>query len=98
MSAKRFSDFAKEEAPLDGAKIKIDDVINKDVCVLGYRITKSKYSSNSPRCLMLQVELGGCRYVIFTGSSVLIDQIEKYGSELPFLAIIRKIDRYYTFT
>ena len=28
--------------------------------------------------------------------AVLIDQIEKYATEIPFVAIIRKIDRYYT--
>jgi len=27
---------------------------------------------------------------------VLIDQLEKYGNEIPFTATIKKIDRYYT--
>jgi len=27
---------------------------------------------------------------------VLISQLEKYGGEIPFLATVRKIDRYYT--
>ena len=34
--------------------------------------------------------------VFFTGSEVLIDMLEKYKEELPFIATIRKIDRYYT--
>ena len=37
-------------------------------------------------------------YIVFTGSGVLIDQIEKYKDNLPFYVTIKKIDRYYTFT
>jgi hypothetical protein len=36
------------------------------------------------------------QHVIFTGSAVLINQLEKYGKEIPFLATVRKIERYYT--
>jgi len=41
---------------------------------------------------------GGEKRVFFTGSDILIEQMEKYGSEIPFLTTIKKIDRYYTFT
>jgi len=34
--------------------------------------------------------------VLFTGSDVLIEQMEKYGDQIPFAATIKKIDRYYT--
>lgn len=37
----------------------------------------------------------GQHRVIFTGSDVLIEQMEKYGAEVPF-ATIKKIYRYYT--
>lgn len=30
---KRFSDFAQEAKPMDGAKLKIDDVINKEILI-----------------------------------------------------------------
>jgi hypothetical protein len=36
--------------------------------------------------------------IIFTGSDVLISQIEDYKEEIPFEATIKKINRYYTFT
>jgi hypothetical protein len=50
-------------------------------------------------CLTIQFEYPdkpGEKHVIFTGSNVLIDQLKQYGEKLPFLATIRKKDRYYT--
>lgn len=96
---RKFSDFAEEASPLDGDKIKIDDVLNLEVMVTGSRLGPSKYNkNNSGKCLTLQVEKEGARYVVFTGSDVLIDQISKYNGMIPFETTIRKIDRYYTFS
>ena len=96
---KRFSDFAQEAAPLDGAKMKIDSVINKPIMVMGAKVTGSKYTaSGSTQCLTLQFELEGRKYILFTGSTVLIEQATKYLAEMPFEAIIKKIDKYYTFS
>lgn len=94
---KRFSDFAAEQS-LDGEKVKIEDMLNKEIVVLGCVITKSKYNNNSDMCLKLQFELEGKRCILFTGSNVLIEQIERYRSEIPFIATIRKIDKFYTFS
>uniref|UniRef100_A0A6M3KRY3 Uncharacterized protein n=1 Tax=viral metagenome TaxID=1070528 RepID=A0A6M3KRY3_9ZZZZ len=94
---KRFSDFAEEAKPLDGEKIKIEKVLNLEIEVIGYKITNSKYeNSNSRQCLTLQIEIDGDRRIVFTGSGVLIEQMEKYGDEVPFTAMIRKVDKYYT--
>lgn len=96
---KRFSDFADEDKPLGGDKIKIKRILGEEIKVLDYCVRQSKFDgSNSDRCLMLQVEHNGEKRVIFTGSSVLLEQAEKYSGEMPFLATIQKIDRYYTFT
>jgi len=92
---KRFSDFSKEEI-LDGDKIKIDDVLNKEINIIGCSIKSSKLKDG--KYLTLQIEFNGEKYVIFTGSGVLIDQIEKYKSEMPFMTTIRKINKYYSFT
>lgn len=43
---KKFSDFAKEPEILDGDKIRLDDVLNKPVLVIGYKITTSKDGKN----------------------------------------------------
>lgn len=80
---------------MDGEKKKIDDILDKNIVVLKYRITESKYTE---KCLTLQFELNGCRHVLFTGSSVLINQCERYEKMLPFETKIKKIDKYYTFS
>ncbi|MEN6630529.1 MAG: hypothetical protein ABFC42_12885 [Sulfuricella sp.] len=94
---KRFADFAEESSPLDGDKIKLEEVINIELRIIGYNIRRSKYEKNrSGKCLLLQIEHDGKHRVIFTGSDVLIEQMEKYGAEVPFATTIKKIDRYYT--
>ena len=94
---KQFSDFAEEDNPLDGDKIKIERVLNREIKIIGYNIKTSKYKeSNSRNCMTLQFEISGDKRIIFTGSGVLIDQMKKYGDEMPFMATIRKIDKYYT--
>ena len=93
---KKYSDFAEEKI-LDGDKIKIDDVLNKEIKITGHSIKISKYSKNkNGDYLTLQIELDNEKYIIFTGSDVLIDQLKKYNSEIPFLATIRKINKYYS--
>jgi len=92
---KRFSDFAKDHQPLEGSKCRINDVLNREILVLNYRLSASKYSQ-AP-CLTLQFMIDDEKHVLFTGSAVLIEQIEMYKNELPFYATIKKIDRYFTF-
>lgn len=97
---RRYNEFAKDHTPLDGEKMKINDILNREILVIGYRVKKSKYGNGNGdgRCLTIQYELDGRRYVTFTGSAVLAEQCSVYASEMPFVAVMRKIDRYYTFT
>lgn len=95
---KRFADISHEQVALEGVKLRLDDIINKEIEVTGFRINKTKYIKNeSEKCLMLQFKLNGETSVLFTGSDVLIRQMEKYGHEVPFLTMIKKVNRYYTF-
>ena len=48
--------------------------------------------------MTLQFKLNREEKILFTGSKVLMNQIEKYKDELPFIAIIKKINKFYTFT
>lgn len=48
--------------------------------------------------LTLQFTLNGEERILFTGSNVLIEQMEKYGHEAPFLATIEKVNKFYTLT
>ena len=96
---RRFSDFAKDHAPLDGDKVKINDLLNKEITVLAYRIKQSKYGAGGGNnCLTIQFDLDGVRHVTFTGSAVLAEQCAAYAAEMPFAAVVKKIDRYLTFT
>jgi len=92
---KKFGDFAKETV-LDGDKISIDSLLNEEILILGYAIKNSKYKEKE--YLTLQVEKEGEKFVAFTGSVVLADQVKKYQSQIPFLATIRKINKYYSLT
>lgn len=93
---KRFGDFAKDHVPLDGAKLKIADILNKEILVIGFRVKNSKH--NAGTCLTIQFMMGDERHVAFTGSGVLLDQCKAYETEIPFLATMKKIDKYFTFT
>jgi len=93
---KRFGDFARDHVPLDGAKLKIADILNKEILVTGFRVKNSKYNTSS--CLTIQFMLGDERHVAFTGSQVLLDQCKSYETEIPFLARIKRIDKYFSFS
>ena len=97
---KRFADFAQEPKILDGIKIRIDDILNSEIEIIAYRVTKSKYTKNkSGECLTIQfINKDRQRRILFTGSDVLLDQIHKYENEIPFLTTIKKVDRYYILT
>lgn len=94
--AKKFSDFAKEEKPLKGDKIKMVDILDKEIMVEGFRIMKSKFNVDK-QCLALQIEFEKQQRVLFTGSGVLISQIQKYAHEIPFETVITKENKYFTF-
>lgn len=95
---KKFSDFAADKN-LDGDKIKVDKILNQEIVVVDYRVTESRYKKNkSGKCLHLQIRFNDENRVVFSGSDVLIEQMEKYGNQCPFKSTIRKINNYYSFT
>jgi hypothetical protein len=97
---KRFSDFADEPLRLDGDKVRINEILNKEIKIVGYAVRKSKYGKDEKgRYATIQFEEdNSMKKIFFTGSDVLINQLEKYGNQVPFIAVIKKIDKYYTFT
>jgi hypothetical protein len=96
---KRFSDFAAETNAMTGDKIKIEDVLGKEIEVMGYKVANSKYpKSPDSKVLTLQFNLDGVSRILFTGSRILLEQCEQYENELPFCAKIEKVNKYYTFS
>ena len=92
----RFSEFSEEEN-FDGDKISISDILNKEVTVLRFRVGDSKKREGT-KYITIQVEVDGKHRVVFTGSEVLYNQLMKYQEHLPLIAIIRKINDFYSFT
>ena len=92
---KRFSEFAdKNDGPLKGEKVKIKDVLDKELIFLDFSVKNSKFSKNkSGKYLTIQFQEkeDGALLVIFTGSDVLIDQFEKYREHLPFKANLKNV-------
>jgi hypothetical protein len=81
----KFSDFAEEK--FIGEKIKISKVLNKEIKVLAFQVKKSKIEKDG-FYIQMQIEVDDERKVLFTNSSVLKDQLEKYKDNLPFITTI----------
>lgn len=86
-----------DEKPFEGDKIPIADVLNKEIIVHSYRISQSKKKEGT-QYITLQIEIEGQRRVIFTGSEVIFDLSKKYADKMPFSTVIKKINKFYTFT
>lgn len=94
-----FASFAKDQLPMPGVKRRVDDILNKKILVVDFKIRKSKRREGTD-CLQLQFLLDGEVCILFSGSSVLMDQVniawEK--NKGPFYTTIIKIDKYYSFS
>lgn len=96
---KRFSDFAENEYHgLAGSKVRMQDILGTELTFTGYRIMQSK-AVEGRECLQLQFHEGedGQDRIVFTNSTVLMKQCQKYGDQFPFIACIVRHGRYYTF-
>lgn len=95
-----FSDFADSSGPLEGEKLKLDEVTNKQMIVTGFKISESKYGNGDGRYITIQFKWSESAdpMVVFSGSKVLREQCEIYRDMMPFLATIKKVNQYYTFT
>jgi len=94
MDYPRFGEFAGEEGPLDGAKEKLSEILDKEILVLAFRIGKSKFRDGN--YVTIQFENDGKHYVVFTGSEVLMEQLNKHQTQLPFYTTIIKRWNYYS--
>ena len=92
-----FSVFARGKLPLPGVKMRLEQILNREILVTDFRIMKSKHHPDQD-CLQFQFLLDNQVCVSFTGSGVLIDQITSVGENIPFNTTVVKIDRYYSFS
>lgn len=95
---KRFSDFAKlDNSTHYGKNKKIQDVLNTEIEISGYRVRVSKFVEGES-FLTLFFTQDEQKFFLFTGSKVLMSQIKTYESELPFYTTIIKKEKYYSFS
>lgn len=93
----RFSDFAEETKSFEGDKKKIDEILNQEILVVDFKVKDSKHHRDS-QYVTLQFKIDADSFIMFSGSKVLAEQLEKYKDNIPFYAVIKKIDKYYTFS
>lgn len=96
----QFKDFGikPELKNFTGDKMPIKRVFNTPIKVLDFKIENSKHKENT-RCLTLQIEYKDEKRIIFTGSTVLIQQIENVTKDkFPFTTTISNKNEYYEFT
>ena len=87
----------QEETGLDGDKIHISELFNREIIVKAWRKFDSR-AVQGKHCVELQIEIDGRTYVVFTNSIILERQIEQYSDQLPFVTTIKKVNSYYTFS
>ncbi len=96
----QFKDFGiNVESPFCGEKIKVSKILNKLVVVKDYKINESKFEkSNNDKCLCLQIDVEGENRILFSGSKILINQIQRVDrSMLPFTTMIVKENEHFEF-
>ncbi|QTE37511.2 hypothetical protein J3L18_00135 [Mucilaginibacter gossypii] len=87
---KTFSSLGVRSKNLTGEKITIEEILDKPVTVLDYRVGDSKFNRNE--YLTLQILYEEKTRVLFTGSGVLKEDLEKLSKEdFPFISTIVKI-------
>jgi len=95
---RKFSDFGikPETTHFTGEKLKINKILNKEIKVLDYALKPSNFKGD---CLHIQIEVGEKKHVLFTGSKVLIDTIQKVDRKyFPFETTIIEENEHFEFT
>ena len=93
---------------LDGDKVRIDDILNKEIIICGFQTKPSKYKDKGcGYCTKIQFyfynDESKTKRVFFSGSGVIKDQmeeakntLEKGGLPLLFKAMVKKVGNYYS--
>ena len=95
-----FADFdiKPQLKAFSGDKIPVKKLFNIPITILDYKIEPSKQKPGT-ECLTLQIEKSGEKRIVFTGSTVLMDQIKRVPQErFPFVTTIKGDNDYYEFT
>jgi hypothetical protein len=81
-----------------GEKIQVQKLFNLPIKILDFKVEPSKQKTGT-ELLTLQIEKSGEKRIVFTGSTVLADQIKRVPEDkFPFIATIKGDNDYYEFT
>lgn len=102
MEVVNFADLIQHKN-LDGDRKRLDEVVGKEIVITGFRISKSKYTD---QYTVIQFYFANdeteTRYVYFTGSTVITDQIAQIGEKLEegqyVKTVLKKIGKYHSLT
>ena len=87
-----------ESQSFEGDKIKMSKILNREIVVHYFKIEDSKVfkERGSGKCLCLQISFDQRKHVVFTGSTGLIEVIQKIPETgFPFTTtIVEENDRY----
>lgn len=98
MATKKFKDFGIEPTAKSfvGEKIKIAKVLNREITVSDFTIDNSQFKD---KYLRMQISVGDNKHVLFTGSAVLMEMIQKVPLvNFPFTTTIVEDNERYVFT
>ena len=107
MDIPKFSGLVTNKV-LDGDKVRIDDLLNKEIIVCNFQITTSKYKDKGcGYCIKVQFYYADdpteTKRVFFSGSGVIKDQLEEVKAALEknqqpllFKATVKKVANYYS--
>jgi hypothetical protein len=96
----KFKDLGIKAQPncFVGDKMKIDKILNQEIKVTGFKIDKSTKKENTDY-LTLQIERNETKFVVFTGSKILMQMIKEVPEDkFPFTTTIVKNNDYPEFT
>lgn len=98
---KQFKDLGIEPPAqgFTGDKIRMDRILNREIIVHDFKIENSKYEKGNGKCLYMQIQLNNVKHVVFTGSTSLMETIQKVPkSAFPFKTTIIKDNERFEFT
>lgn len=96
-------DIQTPERGLEGEKIKITKILNREVVVHNYKLDDTKIEAfkkkGMGKCLYLQVSFNNEMHVVFTSGRALMEVIEKIPKDkFPFTTTITEENGMFKFT
>jgi hypothetical protein len=98
---KRFSDLniTINTDNFSGEKIKINQILNKSIIIIDYKVVKSKFKDKTEDCLYLAFKYNNNLRITFTGSKILINILNLIQKDdFPFETKIKLKNKGYIFT